>query len=207
MMRFLRALVIAGMLGLAAQSAWACDPVWLPIARPHGIAFLVATASGATAGGQRAELQLAGGSAASLRRGPVILVPWEYGPDCRPIPWNPDRTWQLPRTEAFYNGQLRPRDQWLGGVPTLDVHMAWREPLWQREDARWTRPGAREALLTPAEFFTVYESLPTEDTLTRDRGAILAQLSAWAAKHPSLAQREPARTILANIRRALGGVE
>jgi hypothetical protein len=85
--------------------------------------------------------------------------------------------------------------------------MAWREPLWQREDARWTRPGAREALLTPAEFFTVYESLPTEDTLTRDRGTILAQLSAWAAKHPSLAQREPALTILANLRRALGGGE
>ena len=206
-MRLPPALVIGGMLGFAAEPALACDPVWLPIARPQGIAFFVATATGAVPGDQRAELQLAGGSAASLRRGPVILVPWEYGPDCRPIPWNAGRTWRLPTTEAFYTGQLRPRDQWVGGVPTIDVHMAWREPLWQREDARWSRPGAREALLTPAEFFTVYENLPTEDALAGDRGAILAQLSAWAAKHPSLAQREPARTILANVRRALGGVE
>lgn len=80
MMRLLLALVIGGMLGLAAQPVWACDPVWLPIARPQGIAFFVATASGAVPGGQLAELQLAGGSATAPRQGPVILVPWEYGP-------------------------------------------------------------------------------------------------------------------------------
>ena len=203
MMRLIPAFVIGGMLGLSAPPAWACDPVWLPIARPQGIAFFVATASGTVPGGQRAELRLAGGSAASLQRGPVILVPWHYGADCRPIPWNADEAWRLPRTEAFYTGQLRPRDQWVGGVPTIDIHMAWREPLWQRADARWTRHEAREALLTPAEFFTVYEGLPTEDAFTGDRETILAQVSAWVAKHPSLAQREPARTILGNLRRAL----
>ncbi len=141
-MRLLPALVIGGVLGLAAQP------------------------------GQRAELQLAGGSAAALPRGPIILVPWDYREDCRPVPWNPDRTWQPPQTAAFYTGQLRPRDQWLGGVPTK-------------------------------EFFTLYEGLPTEDVLKGDRRTILAQLSAWAAKHPGLTQREPARTILANLRRAV----
>jgi len=206
-MRLWHALAIGGTLALAARPARACDPAWLPIARPLGVAFFVATATGALIGTQQVHLQLAGGSATAVPRGSILLVPWGYGPDCRPIPWEATRDWGLPRTAAFYTGQLRPQNQWQDGLPTFDVQMAWREPLWQRQDPRWPHAKPGEKLLTPQEFFALYESLPTEVELKGSREAVLARLSAWTAKHRALALKEPAQTILANLRRALAGVE
>ena len=199
---FLRTLASGVLLTITARAGYACDPAWLPIARPLGIAFFVATTTGPLAGGYRAELQVAGGSAAATPPGPILLVPWSYGPDCRPIQWGAERAWRPPTTAAFYTGHLRPRGEWQEGLPTFDVQMAWREPMWQRRDQRWphTRPG--ELLLTPEEFFRLYAALPTEERLKANRSSALRRLSAWTAEHPELAKREPARTMLANVRRA-----
>ena len=201
---FSRTLVSGMFLTITPHPVGACDPAWLPIARPPGIAFIVATRAVPLSGGYRADLQIGGGVAATLAPGPILLVPWRYGPDCRRIPWGAGQAWRPPTTAAFYTGRLRPRDRWQAGLPTFDVEMAWREPVWQGQDPRWphTRPG--EQLLTPEEFFRVYEALPTEADLKADPVSVRRRLSAWAVLHPALAQREPARTMLANVRRATG---
>ena len=37
-------------------------------------------------------------------------------------------------------GWLRPRAGWIGEVPTFDVEMAWREPVWAEHDPRCPCP-------------------------------------------------------------------
>lgn len=204
-MRLTHTLVLAGALALAPRPVQACDPAWLPIARARGVAFFVATATGPFAGGHRARLQLAGGPAGRVPFGPILLVPWGYGPDCRPVRLAATQDWSPPRTAAFYTGRLRPRDQWTAGLPTFDVYMSWREPLWQRNDSRWANATLGQKLLTPVEFFELFQHLPLEDELEGDRLAILARLSAWSDSRRALTRKEPARTILAKLRRALGG--
>jgi hypothetical protein len=96
--------------------AAACDPVWL--ARPDGISVFVALALadtvldaalagakerlhsafesrldpslGVTRGGQRVRVSGWAGPGDAVEG---VLVPWAYGPDCRPIAWSGQRAW------------------------------------------------------------------------------------------------------------------
>ncbi len=61
-------------------------------------------------------------------------------------------------------GWLRPRAGWIGGVPTFDVEMAWREPVWATDDPRWFEHAAGERRMTPEEFVMLYTALPTVRT-------------------------------------------
>jgi hypothetical protein len=188
--------------GMALWSPRVCDPVWLPVSRPTGGAFFVATVSDSVAGGWRATIDAGGGASPGLPNGPALLIPWSYGPDCTPQPWKPGTGWQPPRTSAFYTAHLRHRDSWRVGLPTFDVYMASREPMWQSDEPRWPRSKPGETLLTPREFFELYAGLPTEEELNEDRALVLSRAAQWAEEHPQLAAREPARTIWANVRRA-----
>jgi hypothetical protein len=97
---------------------------------------------------------------------------------------------------------LRPREQWIGRLPTFDVAMAWREPLWQVNDSRWPHPSTVPELLGPEEFMEMYAALPEWEHLRAHPHAALQRLKRWQGSHPSLARREPARTILSNAFRA-----
>jgi hypothetical protein len=161
---------------------------------------------GRSRGGQRVRVELLRGAGADSLAGRVptqaVVVPWAYGPDCTPMAWTESLRWIRPGTQGFMTGWLRPRERWLAGVPTFDVEMAWREPLWVREDPRWQPPGRRDKLLDPAEFVELYEALPEWEQLERAPGKTAAELRRWEHDHAELANRPPARTILDNVFRA-----
>lgn len=179
-----------------------CDPAWLPISRPPEAAYFLATPTGGRP--TAVVVQVHAGKLASgtpLTSGPAVLVPWAYGPDCSAVSWNSTTGWVLPVGRAVFTGVPRPRSQWTDRRPTFDIAMAWAQPLWQANDPRWPA-GSREALLTPEEFLELYEQLPTHDELRADPSRAAARTAAWAAAHPNVASREPAKTILANLGRA-----
>jgi hypothetical protein len=79
--------------------------------------------------------------------------------------------------------------------------MAWREPLWQNQDPRWFHSAGPVPLLTADEFLLLYAALPTPEAIDRAPAQALEQLlQGWARQHPEVAAREPARTILANMK-------
>jgi hypothetical protein len=127
-----------------------------------------------------------------------LSLPGSPAVACDPDPWRP------PAMAAVYTGWLRPRHQWIEDLPTFDIHMAWREPVWQANDPRW-RTTVVEPLLTPDEFLELFAALPTFDDLDRAPRAIVERMNRWAAAHRSIAGREPARTILAQLRRSVAG--
>ncbi len=51
----------------------------------------------------------------------VVLVPWDYGPDCSTVVWGETARWTAPGTRGVFEATLRPRDEWVNGIPTLDV--------------------------------------------------------------------------------------
>ena len=185
-----------------AREGYACDPVWLPITRDSREAYFVAAAVEAREVGMRVRVLVSGGVAGGLKMDSAILVPWAYGPDCQPVAWGSAPAWNPPREPAFYTGQVRPREKWLEGLPTVDVHMAWREPLWRSVDPRWPHPIPDAGLLSPAEFLELYSALPTATALARSPTTVLRDLDRWAARTPAIVNREPAATIQANLRRA-----
>ena len=189
---------------LAGRPLAACDPAWLPIARPPGIAYFIASHPIPTAVGVRVDLARGWAGTTALEPGPVMLIPWAYGPDCTPLPWSESASWQPPGEVAFYTAWLRPRDRWINRLPTFDVRMALREPLWRARDPRWTRPDSATVLLDAAGFLELFAALPTEAELRDQPGRAAEHTTRWAAAHPSVAEREPARTIVANLRRAAG---
>jgi hypothetical protein len=187
---------------LSLLPALACDPAWLVHARETGIAVFTATSSVPIAGGGvRGQLRSGRLSAARLAAGPIVMVPWGYAPDCSPIAWT--GSWRLPSTVAVYAGRLRPRDRWIDHSPTIDVYMAWRQPIWQANDPRW-RVTTTDSLLTPDEFLELFAALPTFDDLAKTPGPAIDRINRWAARHPTITRREPARTILAHLRGSIG---
>src|SRR6185436_11553833 len=77
-------------------------------------------------------------------------------------------------------------------------------PLLRTNDERLRQVYPTTSLLTPAEFLDFYASLPTPDELSQQPTAATTRVKAWASAHPALAQREPARSIMANLERATG---
>ena len=222
-------LCLATALTVGATPLAACDPVWLPIARPDGVTAFVALAlaetvldsfaaplaarthslfargldesSGRSRGGQRVRV-LRSISPSNPQSREAVLVPWAYREDCRPIGWTDRLDWIPAGTRGVVTGWLRPREHWLADLPTYDVEMAWREPIWAEKEPRWTLTGSNEALMTPDEFLDLYTALPTWGDLDRSPREASDKLRRWEQAHPGLAARAPANTILGNARRA-----
>jgi len=220
------ALWVAAALSVGATPLVACDPVWLPIARPDGISVFVAVALadtmldtaiaalkgqmhptftaqldrivGPTSGGQRVRLP---GWEDSAGTAEGVLVPWAYGEDCRPIAWSRQLAWIPAGTRGAVTGWLRPRAGWIGGVPTFDVEMAWREPVWATDDPRWFEHTPGERRMTPEQFVELYTALPTFDLVERDARAAAELMRRWEDEHRGVAALAPAATILANLYR------
>jgi hypothetical protein len=165
----------------------------------------VDTVLGRSRGGQRVRIRAIRGPGsermASSLPAEAVVVPWAFGPDCAPIAWTESPAWMSPGTEGMMTGWFRSREHWLEGLPTFDVEMAWREPLWQPEDSRWPRVGPAASLLSPKNFLELYGALPDLDLLERDPRRAAALARRWEREHRDLAARPPARTMLDNLYR------
>lgn len=129
----------------------------------------------------------------------VVIVPWDYGPDCAPTLWARSFRWAAPGATGLFVAVLRDRAHWAGGVPTLDVH----EPSWFPYTGRVPgRSGPDDGAppLSADELLGLYEVTPTGEEKRRDVEAATAPMLAWARRNPDLARREPAASALWSLR-------
>jgi hypothetical protein len=138
----------------------------------------------------------------------VVLVPWDYAPDCRPVIWGLSAQWVEPGTEGVYRGALRDPSHWADGRPTLDVRgpefVPYPVAKRLRDRFAW---GGRNAdsvrgELTPHEALDLFEVLPTHDSLRADPLTAIQPAEAWASANPELRERWPARGLLRFLRRS-----
>jgi hypothetical protein len=211
-----------------------CDPMWLPISRDaNTVGMVVHPLSDTTAdvrrprfnaGGPIAELQASlrdergpqrprfgqtalmvdPGSTLGVARGVrVVLVPWQFAEDCGPAPWLESAVWAPVDTVSFLTAWLRPRAGWINDTPTFDVEVRGWQPMWRMGETRWTQQ--REGLLTPTEFLAIFEGLPTHSEL-HSAPLLRTRLAALRRRHPTLVDREPARTMLENLDRYIASL-
>jgi hypothetical protein len=98
-------------------------------------------------------------------------------------------------------GWLRPEAGWIGGLPTFDVEMAWREPVWAEGEPRWSDAMGNARRMTPEEFAELYSALPTYDLLKRSPKVAAERMRAWEREHPELAKLVPAATMAGYVYR------
>lgn len=138
--------------------------------------------------GGRAADQVRG--AAARFHGEVVVVPWSYRADCRPIAWSGSARWLRPGAEAMYIARLREPKYWVGGRPTFDV-LASRQPYPEAAVLAHLPDATPEPALSAGEYFELYEALPDPGALDKDSDGALRAVRAWVAMHPQLASREP----------------
>ncbi len=191
---------------LARSMAFACEPIGEP--KPWystGLAQFVATAPEPRNGiaDIRASLVAGRNGTETMLPGPVVMVPWSYGSDCKPLTWSPTRdgVWSPPDAPAFYTGRLRSRDGWISSIPTLDIEMARLQPVWPRDEKDGQRYGTTGGpLLAPLEFFDFYRVLPTNEEFDARQRQALARVEAWESMHQDMAGREPVRSMLRTLK-------
>ena len=154
----------------------------------------VDTVVGETKGGQRVRiLRWDDGLARQARE--AVVVPWAYGPDCRPIAWSGRLRWLAEGTRGAVTGWLRPQEGWIAGLPTFDVEMAWREPVWAEGEPRWPEAVSDARRMTPEQFVELYSALPTVELLQGDPRSAAARMREWEGAHAELARLAPAATM------------
>lgn len=166
-------------------------PEWLPAASRTAMAGQIVAVSRILSDDSASVRRLVG----DARR--AVLVPWAHDSGCEPIPWMSAPIWIPPGTVGFVAARLRPRDKWAAGRPTFDVRDAWREPYTPARavTALGTLAEGRQ-VMSAAEYGSFYASFPTLDAWTRDSRGSFATVLAWGRKHPALASKEPAATML-----------
>jgi len=97
----------------------------------------------------------------------VILVPWDYGPDCHPVPWSRSARWVERGVRGLFFGSLRDTVHWVGGLPTFDVHSPESVPY-------VSAPGYR-----PRGRGDTGGSVPADSALTPDELLALHGNPAW----------------------------
>jgi hypothetical protein len=97
----------------------------------------------------------------------VLLIPWEYGPDCSPGTWSGSAIWMQPGTRGFFSGVVRPKEKWVGEVPTFDVGAPFNIPYPSGSSfLRYLKGGTP---LTADELMSLYDSLPRWNFERTDR--------------------------------------
>jgi len=219
--------VILGSVLTARAPSPVCTPVPVPIGRLSADVFFIgaalpdtilagpghetwSTGSGhsgfgrtRTIYGQLVEIeQLRGVSRARLpaETKRVVLVPWDYGPDCSTVVWGQSARWVPPGDRVVFKATLRPRDEWANALPTLDVHTP-EFSLYPFDTNRlyMLRDTAINDLSLEA-VLDLYERLPLDSVLFAAPDSAMQPLEAWARSNPALATRQPARTILEFVR-------
>lgn len=136
----------------------------------------------------------------------VALFHWMPGPMCGPAPDTASAT-RFPAGTVVVLATDGAAVRAEGGDPVLfEQHSsvvgayvpAWLAPSQPRE---WWRLGRRRPVLSADQYVGYLQAMPTWSAWNADpRGASQA-LEQWAAARPALADREPARSALAEMRR------
>ena len=137
--------------------------------------------------------------AAAIERagGRVVLVPWDYGPDCSPLPWGRSARWLADSARGLFAAAPRDPTHWANGIPTFDL-----TPVFvPYTGAPMPEFGARDGgeWLAPDELFDLLTTLPTQDAVEERLDEAYAPLRAWLAANPGAADREPVREIVRHL--------
>ena len=128
----------------------------------------------------------------------VILVPWAYSSDCRPVLTSQSAVWEAPGTRGVYFGELRSPAEWIGGVPTVDVFRPQMMRPYMRGVAPYmaSRQFDTTAMLTEDAVLDLMDLVPPDSTLRRDPETASAKVFSWARANPERARFYPARDLL-----------
>jgi hypothetical protein len=85
----------------------------------------------------------------------VVLVPWSYGADCRPIPWGASARWLSENQTGLFRATLRAPEYWASGLPTFDILTTREQPY--QEKANVPRQAPR---LSTDALLRFYDMLP-----------------------------------------------
>jgi hypothetical protein len=137
----------------------------------------------------------------------VVVVPWDYGPDCRPVIWGRSFRWVQSGAPGFYRLRARVASESASGRPVLDAVWADLEPyphgLFFQRGYRGTDAVRTGRALTPAEYFTFYSALPSTAVARESPQKARAILAELERIHPELAARYPATAALQRARAIL----
>lgn len=199
-----------------------CSPVGVPISRASDDVFFIGSATSDTVrtgpGSTRYGLgeghssygrsrnvygqvvrmeKVVGTSATRLPPGTqhVVLVPWDYGPDCLTVIWGGSARWVAPGTRGVYEAKLRERKHW-ADIPTLDVFQPDYTPYPSapRIGMQWRNVSPEK--LSIEEALDLFERLPNDSALSLTPISAAEPLEEWARINPGLVSRDPARVIL-----------
>lgn len=117
--------------------------------------------------GQRVRVDLVGNRARRTlppNTREVVLVPWDYAADCRPVAWGRSARWLPDSLSGLFRARLRPEATWAEGLPTFDIVGTRFQPY------RDHRPGAtgfdgvlsREPRLSARALLSFYDGLPPQ---------------------------------------------
>ncbi|QJR35835.1 hypothetical protein [Gemmatimonas groenlandica] len=112
--------------------------------------------------GQRVRVDRVGNRArAALPRDTreVVLVPWDYAADCRPVAWSRSARWLPDSLSGLFRARLRPRAEWARGIPTFDITGAHFQPY--RDAPRGVGVHSREPRLSAQALLSFYDALPS----------------------------------------------
>lgn len=149
--------------------------------------------------GQVMRVQRVGGAdAGALPRGVdrVVLVPWMDGGGGRLARWTWGGRWTEHHSPQLYWATLRPREQWVDGMPTLDVPNARYVPYPGRAVVNLPRPHNPSTVLTAEQMFQLLQRLPRAEEEKADWEAAYRPVLEWGREHPELARMYPADAMM-----------
>lgn len=144
--------------------------------------------------------QVSGRAPAAFRRAVaahgdrVVLVPWDYGPDCSPVQWAGSARWMADTTSGLFGAVLRDKKHWVDEIPTLDVHRPQfvSYPAAARQHGILLRtPPPPDSMLTASQLLQLNDVMPSHEDLEKRLDTAAAPLRAWIASHPELATQYP----------------
>lgn len=118
----------------------------------------------------------------------VLLVPWDYGADCRPTPWMRSAQWIPSGTRGIYNAQLRERTAWVNDIPTLDV----MSPAFTPYTGKAGRYGEPDSMvLSVDELFPVIDVMPDPQVMSDDPARAVEPFLTWVRANREVLERSP----------------
>jgi hypothetical protein len=131
----------------------------------------------------------------------VVVVPWDYGPDCRPLRWSGSALWLTPAVRGLFIVELRDSAHWVRGRPTFDAYTPEFTPypylFGKRAPRRDEATG--QLRLTAEELLVLYDVLPDLSEDEAPNVEQLERLREWMRAHPSLVGREPAAEFISDV--------
>jgi hypothetical protein len=130
----------------------------------------------------------------------AILVWWMYGPSCRRDA--PLTAIRAPAgEEVFVAIAPRPRDQWIGGVPTYDAMQAYVETYRVYSptvEMRRFMPDSVKKMkfMSAKEYGQLYKVLDGNGAVDGAGVSANERVVAWAKSHKQLARKQPATWLL-----------